>query len=151
MLFWGESVLLKVFAVKYLQRLCGLFWYHAERLQTGQSNTNNVSWEYISCKWKSRCVKFSSRCSLWSDSLTAHSVICSAPLNGPFSISSVEVLLIEAIDPKTSCLDWLLGGIAGIMGICVRVCVCVCVCERERERDRDRERERESRGRQSGY
>lgn len=36
-------------------------------------------------------------------------------------------LLIEAIDPKTSCLDWLLGGNAGITGICV--CERKCDCE----------------------
>ena len=46
-------------------------------------------------------------------------------------------LLIEAIDPKTSCLDWLLGGNAGIMGICACVCVCVCVCKREGEGERE--------------
>lgn len=39
-------------------------------------------------------------------------------------------LLIEAIDPKTSCVDWLLGGNAGIMGICV----CVCVYRRRQKR-----------------
>lgn len=40
-------------------------------------------------------------------------------------------LLIEPIDPNTSCLDWLLGGNPGIMGICV--CACVRVLDRERE------------------
>lgn len=36
-------------------------------------------------------------------------------------------LLIEAIDPKTSCLDWLLGGNAGITGIWERERMCDCV------------------------